>query len=121
VGSAISIAGFRLALTDEVGKWPAVPTATRRSSSAAAALETNSFAARTTHFLGRSLAQADAQAHRGDARDTVRELQEDIVALAEEVQRQRALLSEANERIDFLERALVQVRETAQQAGKPAP
>ncbi len=65
----------------------------------------------STHhaLLGRSLVQAaEASEHGG-----VRELNEELIALADEVERQRVALADAQERIDFLERALVQLRDAA--------
>lgn len=56
-------------------------------------------------LLGRSLDQAQTNDPK-----LLRELQEDSLALAEEVQQLRTSLNEAQERIDFLERAIAQLR-----------
>ena len=44
--------------------------------------------------------------------DVISEMREEMLALAEELQEVRTALSEANERVDFAERALVQLRES---------
>ncbi len=66
----------------------------------------------STHhaLLGRAL-QPDTHSDLAGLREQVRELHEDMLSLAEEVQQQRASLSEAAERLDFVERTLVQLRE----------
>jgi hypothetical protein len=62
-------------------------------------------------ILGRSLVQPERQTDAGISLEAIRELREDVAALADDVQRQHDLLTDATERVDFLERALVQLRE----------
>jgi len=49
----------------------------------------------------------------GDTQDAIGCLREDIMLLVDELQQQREALSEAQERVDFLERTIVQLREAA--------
>ena len=46
---------------------------------------------------------------------------EDLTALAEELQRQQELIADTAERLDFLERALVQRREEGKRDRPPSP
>jgi hypothetical protein len=66
---------------------------------------------------GRPFLQADQQAAVADLNEALRELRDDLLLLADEVQQLRTAVGEANERVDFTERALVQLRE----AIKPPP
>jgi hypothetical protein len=60
-------------------------------------------------LLGRSLDRSDTRPD--DTRDTaVREMREDLMALAEDLQRDHELLTEVAERLDFLERAVISLR-----------
>lgn len=59
---------------------------------------------------GRAIAVAEG----GDNEiwDMITEMRDEMLVLAEELQELRTALSEANERVDFAERALVQLRES---------
>ena len=62
---------------------------------------------------GRALVQDDARDGLSGFRETIRELREDLDALADEVEQQRRALAEAAERLDFAERRIVQLHEAA--------
>ena len=49
----------------------------------------------------------------GDVKDELAQTGDDVLILAEELQQQRAAMNELQERVDFLERALAQLREAA--------
>lgn len=59
---------------------------------------------------GRPLLLANDRVDVADLDQTVRDLREDLLIVVDELQQLRASLNEANERIDFTERALVQLR-----------
>lgn len=63
-------------------------------------------------LLGRAMLGGESQSDLAGVRELIRELREDMLALADEVQQQRASVTEAYERLDFVERALAQLRES---------
>lgn len=66
-------------------------------------------------LMGRGLTVAPSDTSIAELQNVIRFLHEDVMALAAEVQEQRVGLAESQERVDFLERALAQVR--SQQSG----
>lgn len=58
----------------------------------------------------RSNVRSDDQLDVAGFRELVRELRDDVSALQDEVERQREALSQSDERLDFLERTVMQLR-----------
>ena len=72
----------------------------------------------STHhaLLGRALAQTPDASDLTGLRELLRDTQDDLLALADEVRQQRAAVSDASERLDFLERVVAQVRAAGDKA-----
>jgi hypothetical protein len=56
----------------------------------------------------------------GEVKDEVQQLREDLLLVVDELQQQRSAHMELHERLDFLERAVVQLREAVRQPGATA-
>ena len=71
-------------------------------------------------ILGRSLYEQHLEREPASDSPSIREIREDLIALAEDLQRQQWLLTETAERVDVLERLLTRSREAERDEPPPS-